>query len=358
MLGIEAGTSGGLGDTTTSALTVAAGATLELFGNTQPLSKPLVLNGDGVNSTVLNNSGANHINSQIIRLNSGSSVFNLGGTSLSLDDNGSGNTVSGAGGLTKSGGSLLYLNIPLTYSGPTVVTNGTLVLDAAELNSSSITVGGGRLTGTGWFASPVTVGPNGTLSPGDTNAANPSVVFLVVSNTLSLAGTCELDLAKNGGLMSGDVITNVTTLTYGGQLKLNIVVDDPVNDAITNGDSLKLFSFNTASGAFTSINPSTPGTGFAWDTSHLTTDGTLRVIIAPAAPPFIGGIKLSSGNIIINGTGGVPNGNYKVLVTTNVASPLIQWTPIATNSYDGSGNFSFTNAVNPNAPQQFYILSQ
>ena len=354
-LGIEAGTSGNLGDTTTSTLNVAAGALIELFNNTAALSKPLVLNGNGVNNTVLNSSGANHISSQTIVLNSGNSVFNVGGTSLSIDDNGNGNTLSGTGGLTKSGGSLLYINIPLTYSGLTVVSNGYLVVDAPETNSSSITVSGGTLAGTGWFASPVTVGPNGTLSPGDTNAANPSVFTLVISNSLSLAGTCAMDVTKNGdATFTGDLITNVTSLALGGILRLNL---DTNASPMQVGDIIKLFSFNSASGSFASIVPATPGEGLAWDQGHLTTDGTLRVIVASAIPPFIGGIILTSGNIVISGNG-VPNGNYVVLATTNVALPLIQWTPIATNTFDGSGNFSFTNPVDPNSLQRFYILSQ
>ncbi len=355
-LGIEAGTSGAMGDNTTSILAVSAGASIEMYANTTPLTKPLVLNGNGVNNTVLNNSGATHISSQLIALNSGNSVFNIGGTSLTLDDNGTGNKISGAGGLTKSGGSPLYLNIPLACSGPTVVSNGELVVDAPETNSSSITVNGGTLAGTGWFASPVTVNPNGTLSPGDTNTT--AVFNLVISNSLTLGGTCAMDVNKSGGTFMSDGITNVTTLTYGGTLNLNIQVDDPINDALTNGDIIPLFSFNTASGTFASIVPATPGPGLAWDQSHLTIDGTLRVKVAPATPPFIGGITFASGNIIINGTNGAPNTTYKVLVTTNLALPLIQWTPIATNTSDGSGNILFTNAVNPNTSQLFYILSQ
>ncbi len=356
-LGIEAGTSGNLGDTTTSTLTVAPGAFIELYANTFPISKPLVLNGNGLNNTVLNSSGATHINSKTIALNSGNSVFNIGGTSLSLDDNGNGNTVSGAGGLTKSGAALLYINIPMVYSGATVVSNGVLVVDAPQTNSSSsVTVNGGTLAGTGWFASPVTVNANGTLSPGDTNST--AVFTLVISNSLSLGGTCAMDVNKNSGSFSGDLITNVTVLTYGGKLSLNIQVDDPVNDPLTNGDIIPLFGFQSASGTFSSITPPTPGTGLAWDQSHLATDGTLRVIFAPKTPPFIGGITLSSGNIIISGTNSLANSSYKVLVSTNVALPLAQWTPIATNNSDGSGNILFTNAVNPNTPQQFYILSQ
>jgi hypothetical protein len=33
-----------------------------------------------------------------------------------------------------------------------------------------------------------------------------------------------------------------------------------------------------------------------------------------------------------------------------------QWPVIATNSFDSSGNFQLSIAVNPNAPRCFYVL--
>jgi hypothetical protein len=36
--------------------------------------------------------------------------------------------------------------------------------------------------------------------------------------------------------------------------------------------------------------------------------------------------------------------------------PLTNWIFIATNRFDGFGGFIFTNAMQTNAPQQFYIL--
>jgi hypothetical protein len=45
-------------------------------------------------------------------------------------------------------------------------------------------------------------------------------------------------------------------------------------------------------------------------------------------------------------------------MSPNLALPLSQWTPVATNTLNAEGNFTITatNAVNPNAPQRFYIL--
>ena len=76
---------------------------------------------------------------------------------------------------------------------------------------------------------------------------------------------------------------------------------------------------------------------------------------APAAPGF--NVSTPSGtNLILGGTNGWPGQFYYVLTSTNVALPRNQWTPIATNPFDPYGNFNFTNPVNPNSPNLFYLL--
>ena len=45
-----------------------------------------------------------------------------------------------------------------------------------------------------------------------------------------------------------------------------------------------------------------------------------------------------------------------MLSTTNVALPLNQWLPLATNRFDGSGNFNWTNAIVPGEPTLFYRI--
>jgi hypothetical protein len=45
-----------------------------------------------------------------------------------------------------------------------------------------------------------------------------------------------------------------------------------------------------------------------------------------------------------------------VLTSTNVSLPLAQWTPLFTNNFDANGDFAWTNAMNVNVPQQFYLI--
>jgi rhamnogalacturonan endolyase len=74
-------------------------------------------------------------------------------------------------------------------------------------------------------------------------------------------------------------------------------------------------------------------------------------------PPLqFDGISTTSAGIILSGNGGVVNGTYYVLTTTNLTTPLTNWTPIMTNQFDASGSFTITNPVSSSKPQQLYRL--
>ncbi len=80
---------------------------------------------------------------------------------------------------------------------------------------------------------------------------------------------------------------------------------------------------------------------------------------APAQPqPQIASFSVTGTNLVLSGGGASPGQTILVLMSANLLQPISQWTPVATNVPDSSGNFSVTatNAVNPKAPQQFYIL--
>jgi hypothetical protein len=60
--------------------------------------------------------------------------------------------------------------------------------------------------------------------------------------------------------------------------------------------------------------------------------------------------------LIIAGTNGTANATYYLLATTDLALPLTNWTPMATNVLDAQGNFVVTNGLNPKQSRQFYRL--
>jgi hypothetical protein len=73
-----------------------------------------------------------------------------------------------------------------------------------------------------------------------------------------------------------------------------------------------------------------------------------------ANPPTITSTVLNGSNLILSGSGGTPSASYYVLTSADVAAPMSSWTSIATNTFDGSGNFSFTNSVTQ--PALFYRI--
>lgn len=74
--------------------------------------------------------------------------------------------------------------------------------------------------------------------------------------------------------------------------------------------------------------------------------------------PAISSMSLVGNNLIISGRDGMAGLAYLTLTSTNLAAPMSQWTPVATNVLSVSGNFSFTatNAVSTGVSQQFYRL--
>ena len=77
-----------------------------------------------------------------------------------------GGVLSGSGALTKIGGGKLELTNANLYTGSTIVNAGTLAINNS-FASSTITVNGGALGGTGTIAGAVSVNAGGTLAPGN-----------------------------------------------------------------------------------------------------------------------------------------------------------------------------------------------
>ncbi|HEY5911811.1 MAG TPA: autotransporter-associated beta strand repeat-containing protein [Verrucomicrobiae bacterium] len=327
--------------TTIPVIDVAEGATLQLWNGANPFNNNIVLHGDGATTILNNGAGANTLGGTVT-LN-GNCLIGAAGTSLTLNG-----TLGGGGGLAKVGGSQLILAGTTSYSGATVVTNGTLMLLASKGPGGGISVYGGTLAGFGPIAERVTIAAGGTLSPGDPTSTPGTT--LNINNSLSLAGTTVMDITKIGSnFSSSDQIAGVTSLTLGGTLQV-ILAGDP----LAVGDSIKLFGFNSASGSFASIFPARAGTNLVWDVSQLAVDGTLKVAEAPAEIG-IGSITSSGSDVIIRGDGGPAGGTYYVLSSTNLALPAA-WVPVATNLFDDSGAFAWTNAIETTSPQRFFRL--
>jgi alpha-tubulin suppressor-like RCC1 family protein len=84
----------------------------------------------------------------------------------------------------------------------------------------------------------------------------------------------------------------------------------------------------------------------------------VQVVPLVIPQPVMTGVSLANTNLVLSGNNGESGRTYYLLMSKNLAQPLNQWTPIATNflATDGAFTFTATNTVVPNAPQAFYIL--
>ena len=276
------------------------------------------------------------------------------------------NTVSGSGSLTQAGDGVLTLSAANTYSGTTFITAGTLaltnsgsissstninlangaLLDVSETTSHSMTRANGKLiSGDGFVNGDFMVGGGATLAPG-----NNDLGMLTFSNSLTLNFGGKTLLTISHDSQTNNVVSVAGAFTNNGGSLIVSNADDPEQAA----DAFQLISAASYNGAFSSVTLPALAPGLYWDTSALNTAGLVRVVVETS--PAIGSVGLAGGQLVLSGTGGVTNGSYYVLISTNLAAPLTNWTRLVTNQFDGGGNFNLTNAMNTNSPQSFYLL--
>lgn len=274
-------------------------------------------------------------------------TYTIGGAGASttyqgLITNGTVGTVA----IATTGTGTLALTDGNGYSGGTTIGGGTLLINntrGSGTGSGAVTVNsGGTLSGTGIISGAVTVNIGGMFSPG-----NP-LGTLTITNSLTLAGGSTTFMQVQHSPLSNDVVKIIGALAEGGTLNIS----NYTGNAFAAGDSFNLFNAGSYSGAFTNfVMPSLP-TGLGWNIYTLNTSGTLSVVALNS--PTITSVGISNGNLVASGTGGTADWPYYVLMATNLISP--QWVPVATNQFDGSGNFTFTNAINPNLLQSYFQL--
>lgn len=344
-----------LGDPTKT-LTVQSNASLGFWAGVNTYSKSNVI---VINGTITSGGSANTLDGTIT-LQPGTNYL-----STSVDFNLLG-PIAGTGGFIKQGGGTLWLYGANTYSGPTIIGQNSIVSVGANSSlgtSSTIEIDGGSTLD-------VSAPPAFNLGTGQTLIGNGTLkggnIFFGNGSTLSVGftgGTATLNAVGNLTLQSGSTnfvdVNKTTSMANDKVVGLdNVVMDgtlviNNLGSALAAGDAIQLFGATNYSGNFSSIVPATPGINLAWDTSTLDTDGTLRVIAV--ALPQIGTTTISNGNFVFTGSGGTPGAGYSVLSQTNLAQPLADWTVVGTGTFDGSGNFSFTNNLSGTA-NRFYLI--
>ena len=246
--------------------------------------------------------------------------------------------------ITKAGTGTWTLTGANSYSGMTTVNAGCLLVNGNQSSATGAAsvASGATLGGTGIIGGAVTINSGGKLSPG------VGVGTLTIGNDLTLQSGAVLNFELGATNASDEVVVS-GALALGGTLNVT-------NMAGFGANTYTLFTCGGAlSGSLPSIGVMPAGYTGSVNTN---TPGQVKLVVQaiPANPPVFGGATLAGGKLNLSGSGGTTNGTYYILASTNLALPPAQWQFIATNQFDGSGNFTVTNLVNTNAPQRFYLL--
>jgi hypothetical protein len=264
-----------------------------------------------------------------------------------LSTNTAGGNVNGTLNIN-SGGNLVVNNqliLAQWLSGGTALRSrptGMLNVRGGSVSAASIVSGGGIATTINLSNATLTLN-SAAGSVGST--ATPINTLAMTNSTLNLAIGAFPPVATSNLVTSGASNTiKVTALPPVGSL--------PSTNILIQSSKTIVGSFNFVLGGLP-----------AGYTGTLNTDSSNTAIqlVITSAPvptkPVITGVSIQSGsNLLITGTNGVATSGFYVLSTTNVALPLNQWVSIATNSYDGSGNFSVTIPVSVSDKQRFYLI--
>ena len=246
--------------------------------------------------------------------------------------------------IVKTGSGTWTLSGSNSYAGDTTVSAGTLRVNNPGGSGTGfgnlIIATGATLGGTGFIGSDATLNNGATLTPGN----SPGTLTFAGSLTLNDSTVLQFELGT-----SSDLVVVGGNLFLTGQLKVT-------NAGGFGAGSYPLFTCAGALNLAGLVLASAPaGFNYSFDTN---TPGTVKLVVAPTAPPSFGSLFLSGTNLVFSGSNGVPLGNYFVICTTNLDTPLTNWTRVATNQFDAGGGFIFTNGISAGALQNFYQLQQ
>ncbi len=175
-------------------------------------------------------------------------------------------------GLIKTGNGILALDNTETYTGPTLVSNGTLRVNG-QLAAGPVTVAtNATLGGTGIIPGPVTVLAGGAIAPGN------SIGTLNLGGSLTLAGNLSIEVNRSGLSSDKTIVTGALNNTGTGTVTVT-----NLGAALIAGDTFTLFNKALSGGATMTV----IGAGVNW-TNKLHIDGTIAVLSSiPTTPTNI-----------------------------------------------------------------------
>ncbi len=262
-------------------------------------------------------------------------------------------------------------NISTLNVGANGVSGFALLTDVAQVSTTGTLniATNGTISGNTLFSTPELI-VNGTLSPGNEGAG-------AMTNTGAITFGAGGSYAVTIDDAAAGPVEGWSFLQSGGGINIQSTPGNPfVIDVGTAGNPAANFNSNnnydwviaTAANGITNfaannfvINTALFQNGLGAGSFYLHTNGSSLVLsftnnLPPAVMPVTVNISASGTGFIFSGTNGNAGAQYYVLASTNLGLALSNWTVIATNSFDGNGDFNFTNPPDPNAPQTFYML--
>jgi len=263
-------------------------------------------------------------------------------------------------------------NISTLNVGANGASNSAVLIDVAQIfTTNTLTIASnGSVFGNIVISTPALI-VNGSISPGNDGAG-------AMTNTGAITFGAGGSYAVTIDDAAAGPVEGWSFLQSGGGINIQSTAGNPfIIDVGTAGNLAANFNSNsnydwviaTANNGITNfatnefvINSSQfqndLGSGYFYIHTNnnsivLSFTNNLPPVVTPVA------INISSGsgnNFIFSGANGNAGAQYYVLASTNLSLPPAQWTVIATNNFDGNGNFNFTNPADPNASQTFYLL--
>lgn len=181
-----------------------------------------------------------------------------------------------------------------SYTGPTTIASGTLLINGANGNSPITVATNATLGGTGSVGGTVVVQAGGKLAPGipTRGALTNAIGTLTSSSAASISGAVAMKIDRDASPTSDKFAAPSITINSGATL----TVTDIGSTNFVAGDTFTLFS-TPISGAFSTVTlPALPAANLYW-TNRLAVDGSIAVATA-------GSVNPNSTNITASVSGG------------------------------------------------------
>jgi autotransporter-associated beta strand protein len=226
-----------------------------------------------------------------------------------------------------------------TYGGNTTVNGGTLeVANANFSTNSTVTVTNGatlQLNFAGVNVVNALVLNGVSKPPGTFNSGNTT--YITGSGSLQVVVTTPPPpVARFSGSPTNIFVSQTVTFTDASTGSItNWVWNFGDGNSVTNSSNASVNHIYNATNTYT-VSLTVNGTGG----SSLATSNNYIVVKPKVA---IGKPVLSGGSLILSGVNGPAGQQYRILTSTNVALPLVSWTPVYTNMFNSDGSFGYTN---------------